>query len=65
MKIKNISQFSSDVFYCYSLKLKNYLTKHNIQYIDKGKDDENNLNYWVFLKTDELFKLIHDYNVKV
>ena len=45
----------SDLFYCYSPKLKRFLCKvKNIDYIGKGLNNQNNKEYWLFIKTSIL-----------
>lgn len=44
----------SEVFYCYSPKLKCELLSVGERYIAKGENPTTNRSYWIFLRTDGL-----------
>jgi len=46
------------VFYCYSPKLKCELLNIGERYIAKGKNENSNRYYWIFLFSDELKKYL-------
>lgn len=46
------------VFYCYSPKLKCELLNIGERYIAKGKNENSNRYYWLFLFSDELKKYL-------
>ena len=45
----------NDLFYCYSPKLKKFLTNtKNIRFLHQGINTSSNRSFWVFIRTDEL-----------
>ena len=49
-------------FYCYSLKLKNFLKLQGINYNYEAKHINGN-RYWVFMSCDMLNKALDDWNI--
>lgn len=48
-------------FYCYSLKLKNFLKLQDIRYYYEAKHSNGN-RYWIFISSDELNEALTDWN---
>lgn len=48
-------------FYCYSLKLKNFLKLQGINYSYQSKHNNGN-RYWTFISSNELNKALNDWN---
>lgn len=44
-----------DLFYCYSPKLKRFLTSHKgIRYLHQGINASSKRSFWVFIRTEDL-----------
>ena len=43
-----------DVFYCYSLKLRDHLTKHGCRYFLCALNPNNKRMFWAYCRSDEL-----------
>ncbi len=56
MRIVNPEDLNqSDLFYCYSGKLKKYLIEQkNIQYIHKGFNFNDKTEFWIFIRSNKL-----------
>lgn len=52
----------SDIFYCYSKRLKLFIQSYGINYIDKGLNKNTQTIYWTFNKSENLDKIISLYN---
>lgn len=53
-----------DFFYCYNLKLSDYLSEKGFKYITKAISLDNNKVYSMYYKTNELQKAIDEYKSK-
>ena len=50
----------SEVFYCYSPKLKCELLDRGFKYLAKNKHPSTERFYWLFLRTEQLTKYLDD-----
>ena len=48
----------NNLFYCYSFKLAYFIKSQGMSYINKGKNRNNGLTYYVFNKSKELDEII-------
>lgn len=53
---------NNELFYCYSFKLAYFIKSQGINYLNKGKNSNNNLSYFVFKKSKELDEIICKWN---
>lgn len=54
----------SDLFYCYSPKLKNFLVhKKQLKYLHKGFHDEKEKWFWVFTRNEQLNKCLSEWSL--
>lgn len=53
----------SELFYCYSPKLKQYLCGKGIKFLHKGTNDNTNKWFWVFMKSDELNNVLTEWSL--
>ena len=49
-----------DYFYCYSIKLKNWLKLNGVRFVDSGKHSNGN-TYWRFSRDDKLDQALTDW----
>jgi len=56
--MKNESKY----FYCYSSKLRRYLTENGITWSDKGMNETSGHRYWMFTRNDKFESIIKEYN---
>lgn len=54
--------FMNNKFYCYSNRLKNFLTALRFEYMSVGTNKNTNKDYWVYQKSGELDEAIAIYN---
>lgn len=47
-----------NIFYCYSRKLKDFLVKNGLTYMNKEVRKDNDKVYWTFKKTESLNSLL-------
>ncbi len=53
----------SDLFYCYSPKLKKYLNNtKGIVHIARGTNNSNNKLFWLFIRSEELHTALEDWS---
>jgi hypothetical protein len=45
---------TSKIFFCYSLRLRNFLKEQGLRYEFSANNPNNDKPYWGYLKTDEL-----------
>lgn len=50
-------------FYCYSYNLAYFIKSCGIRYVNKGRNRNNNLLYYKFLKSKELDEAIIKWNI--
>ena len=50
------------LFYCYSFKLAYFIKSQGMNYINKGRNRNNGLTYYVFKKSKELDEIIELWN---
>ncbi|WP_297136153.1 hypothetical protein [Terrisporobacter sp.] len=50
------------LYCCYSLNLRNYLTKHGVRYELCANNPNNNNRFWVYIKNEELSKLLNEWS---
>lgn len=48
----------NNLFYCYSFRLAYFIKSQGMNYINKGKNRNNGLTYYVFNKSKELDEII-------
>lgn len=53
---------SKNLFYCYSFRLAYFIKSQGIDYEFKGKNKNNGLTYFAFLKSDLLDNIIQQWN---
>lgn len=53
---------TNNLFYCYSFRLAYFLKSQGFTYINKGRNRNNGLLYYVFNKSKELDKAICKWN---
>ena len=54
---------NEDLFYCYSIKLKQFLCNKRLVYIGRGTHEKTKKNYWLFLKTPYLSMLLDEWSL--
>lgn len=52
----------NNLFYCYSFKLAYFIKSQGMNYINKGRNRNNGLTYYVFNKSKELDEIIELWN---
>lgn len=53
---------NQDKFFCYSFKLAYFIKSQGLNYLNKGRNRNNNLTYYVFQKSDRLDEIIQQWN---
>lgn len=53
---------NQDQFFCYSFKLAYFIKSQGLDYLNKGRNRNNNLTYYVFQKSDRLDEIIQQWN---
>lgn len=53
---------NQDKFFCYSFKLAYFIKSQGIDYLNKGRNRNNNLTYYVFPKSARLDEIIQQWN---
>ncbi|MFR7443024.1 MAG: DUF5659 domain-containing protein [Sellimonas intestinalis] len=48
--------------FCYSFKLAYFIKSQGLDYLNKGRNRNNNLTYYVFQKSDRLDEIIQQWN---
>ncbi|MBY0221961.1 hypothetical protein ABZ756_03125 [Mammaliicoccus sciuri] len=56
---------SNDFFFCYTRILSEYLKENGIFYLLKAKSIRDGNTFTLYLKTDELQKVLKEYNFRV
>lgn len=51
----------SELYKCYSIRLKKFLGANGIRYISKGFNNETNRRFWIYLKTPQVCELLEIY----
>lgn len=51
-----------DLYCCYSIKLRNYLTNNGLRYKIAGLNPNSKKLFWVYIKTDDLDKLLENWS---
>lgn len=57
-----MNKVNNKLFFCYSFKLAYFIKSQGIDYINKGKNKNNNLSYFVFEKSTRLDEIICEWN---
>lgn len=52
----------SELFYCYSGKLKKFLMSKGIRFLHKGINDSTNKWFFVYSRTDDLYKALTEWS---
>lgn len=50
-------------FYCYSYPLKEFFTKHGLNYVTAAINQSTNKRYWLFEGTDKLNDLLNQWRL--
>ena len=53
-----------DVFFCYSVELRDYLYQNGLRYKVAAIHPNNHHMFWLYIKTDKLDKLLTAYSEK-
>lgn len=51
------------LFYCYSPKLKTYLTEKGIKFLHKGLNENTLKNFWVYERNPQLNTLLTEWSL--
>lgn len=51
-------------FYCYSPKLRRFITEQGINWTDRGINENSGHRYWVFANNEKLSEVIKKYKNK-
>lgn len=54
---------SKPLYVCYSLPLKKFLQEHGMRYEVGGRHMDTNKPFWVFIRTEELNKLLSEWSL--
>lgn len=52
----------SKYFYCYSKRMQKFLSIFGFKYVDKGVNKNTNIEYYTYLKSEELDRAIQEWN---
>ena len=52
----------NDLFYCYSGKLKKFLSGKGIRFLHKGLNDNTNKWFFVYQRDDEFYKALTEWS---
>ena len=52
-----------DLYYCYSLPLRNYLRDNGMRYKLAALNPNSKSLFWVYIKTDKLDKLLSEWSM--
>ena len=52
---------STDIYRCYSVNLKEFMTRHNIRYFLVALDAKTRRTFWVYEKTQEFEILLQEW----
>lgn len=52
------------MFYCYSIKLRNFLMKSGLRYVSKDVHKKTNKTFWCFIGDEKLNNLIEEFRLK-
>lgn len=50
------------LFYCYSPKLKRFLSENGIKFLHKGLNEGTNKNFWVYERNSQLNSLLTEWS---
>lgn len=56
-------QKESNVYYCYSPKLRKFLGLSGLRWGKKGFNEDTKSYYWTFNKTETLYRLLEEYDI--
>lgn len=52
---------NNDIYRCYSVNLKDFMTQHNIRYFLVALDANTHRTFWVYEKTDSFNRLLQEW----
>lgn len=52
----------NNIFYCYSVRLQNFLASMKFQYVSISINHNTNKKYWTYIKSEKLDSAIQMYN---
>lgn len=53
---------NNNYFYCYSKRMQKFLSIFGFKYIDKNTNKNTNVEYYIYLKSEDLDRAIQEWN---